>query len=214
MVTIWTCLIAWCLAPIPCPFHICKPGRRPQAHVFVEIAVCRVGWARRRRGLCGGPLTRELISTICAVLFSITFPVHVDTQVICLAVKLIAGTLCWTCGSRRGTSLKKNTLVVRVLSQVSVFAWNSHTAFACCPNLQWTVSELNFYSATTRARPLRKQLTDHNVNNGLRLFLWPNQLRWGIQTIVFQQNLETQQSCARCWPLGKLCYFLIGWFRF
>lgn len=139
MIAIWTCLIAGCLAAIPCPLQICKCGRLPQAHVFFKVAVCRMRWSCRRRGLCCRGWTLELISTICAILFSITLPVGVDTQVICLAVELIAGTACWTCWSWWGTSLMKNILIVRAHSHVSVFVWKRNLSNFCLSYtpIQW-----------------------------------------------------------------------------
>lgn len=107
MITTWTSLITRCLSTIPYPRHICKHCRLPQTKVFLEVAVCRMGWADRWCWLLCGGWTLELISAICAVLFSIALPVDVDTQVICFAVEFSAGTTSWACWWWRGASLKK-----------------------------------------------------------------------------------------------------------
>ena len=109
MIAIWAGLIAGCLAAIPCPCQICERGRLPQTHVFIKVTVSRMGWARRRSRLRGSSCTivRILIRAICAISFSVAFPVVVDAQVICFAVKLVAGTRCSACWNWRVASLKR-----------------------------------------------------------------------------------------------------------
>ena len=108
MIAIWAGVRAGCLAAIPCPCQICERGRLPQTHVFIKVAVSRMGWSRRRSRLLsrGCTFQRILISAICAVSFSVTFPVDDDAQVICFAVKFIAGTFCRACWNWRAASLK------------------------------------------------------------------------------------------------------------
>ena len=109
MIAIWAGLIAGCLAAIPWPCQICERGRLPQTHVFIKVTVSRMGWARRRSRLRGSSCTivRILIRAICAISFSVAFPVVVDAQVICFAVKLVAGTRCSACWNWRVASLKR-----------------------------------------------------------------------------------------------------------
>ena len=148
MITIWAGLIAGCLAAISCPCQICERGRLPQTHVFIEVTVSRMGGSRRWSRLLGSSWTHEqiLISAICTVFFSVAFPVDVDAQVICFAVKFVAGTFCRACWNWGVASLKRRYLFKGLVQTYIFFTSKRSSSFHDFAFLHSTVSSVPKYS--------------------------------------------------------------------